>query len=128
MRLKASWETMRKGRRLREPPGSAWRPHHTSPRSTLGPLDPPRGILGVEGLRLDQVAVFVRVPGRNVAFDGLGDSVLFNPRQLLIHGFTYELRYRAISAAVGEPLHPLELRLLGIDDCFSLRRTHDNGD
>src|SRR5437773_12075150 len=102
---------MRNGRRLRDPPGRAGRPHHTSPRSTARSSTPGRSWGPLKGLCGDQLAVLLRMAGRAVARHRLRDVILLDALELLLDGLAHELGERAIVTSLDESLHPVELRL-----------------
>ncbi len=65
------------------------------------------------------------MPRRTVSFDGLGNLLLLDPPQFLIHGLSYELGKRPVPPSVDKRLDALNLRRLDVYYRFAFRTARD---
>jgi hypothetical protein len=85
-----------------------------------------RRLLAIEGLQVDQIEIFSRMPGYAVTLHGLRDSFPLDPLQLLVHCLPHELGQRAVPPGIDQWLNPLDLRRFRVDHGFSFRGSHDS--
>jgi len=124
LRLKASCDTMRNGRRFRDPPLDSARPHHTSARRTAGS---PRRRCGLtlERLDVDQILVFFGVSAGAVTLDRISDPFVVELSKLVAHRLTNEFGYGSVTSLVDELLHLLELSHVSADYGLTRRGCHE---
>ena len=59
-----------------------------------------------------------------VAFDRFRDVILGYALELLRNRFPHELGERLVLPVLDQPMNPIQVRLLGVDDCLALGRPH----